>query len=168
MSTWHIMIEFSADDDIRAAVEAGTLGFRPPQWKSTTTGQRITISETVKADECKALFAASWQAVERLRKHLHTTAKPLSVTIYSEGETEPSPDLVGLTEAAARLGVTRQRALQLSKTRAFPRPLAQLAAGPVFSRREIDNFGARRDARNGKFTDQGRPAARAHLTPDRR
>lgn len=48
-------------------------------------------------------------------------------------------NLVGLTEVAELLGVSRQRAHQLTRTPIpkFPKPLARLASGPVWTRRDV-------------------------------
>jgi hypothetical protein len=166
MLRWQVLVDFGVDETVRDAVEGRALGFGVPQWRRTPTGDRVVISQIVDAEDSKRLFEASWRIVEKLRHQLRTTAAPLAITIYPEGQTPPTPDIVGLTEVGELLGVTRQRALQLSKTRDFPRPVARLAAGVVYLRRDIDNFGARRDARRGVFASRGRPAAHTHLTPN--
>jgi hypothetical protein len=50
------------------------------------------------------------------------------------------PPFAGITEVAEILGVTRQRAHQLSQTTEFPKPIVTLAAGPVWNRHAIDRF----------------------------
>ncbi len=57
----------------------------------------------------------------------------------------PQPqDLIGYVEIAEILGVTRQRARELATTNPdFPRPLAQLAASPVYTRPSVTAFAAR-------------------------
>lgn len=49
-------------------------------------------------------------------------------------------DLVGVAEIADMLGVTRTRVTQLAKTYGFPEPVARLAAGPVWQRRDIEEW----------------------------
>lgn len=51
----------------------------------------------------------------------------------------PEP-LMGLTEIAELLGVTRQRAHQLAATYGFPEPLARLAVGPIWSRKDVERW----------------------------
>lgn len=46
------------------------------------------------------------------------------------------PRLVGVREIAKLLGVTRQRADQLSRTKGFPEPVAELATGRIWYRAE--------------------------------
>lgn len=48
--------------------------------------------------------------------------------------------LMGLTEIANFLGVSRQRAHQLSKSDGFPEPAAVLAAGPVWETTAVENW----------------------------
>jgi len=57
----------------------------------------------------------------------------------------PQPqDLVGYVEIAEILGVSRQRARELATTNPdFPRPLAQLAASPVYTLPSVTAFAAR-------------------------
>ena len=52
----------------------------------------------------------------------------------------PSPELIGLSEIAAILGVSKQRVGQLRARADFPVPVAELAAGPVWHREMLDRF----------------------------
>ncbi len=49
-------------------------------------------------------------------------------------------ELVGVAEIADMLGVTRQRVHQLTKTAEFPRPLAELSAGVIWDRAEVERW----------------------------
>ncbi len=49
-------------------------------------------------------------------------------------------ELVGVSEVAELLGVTRQRAHTLAAGPTFPQPVARLAAGPVWTRTSISHF----------------------------
>lgn len=51
--------------------------------------------------------------------------------------------LAGLSEIAQRLGVTRQRAQELSRTDGFPPPLDELRMGPVWDHSTIDHWAQR-------------------------
>lgn len=54
---------------------------------------------------------------------------------------EPSfPDVVGISEIADSLGVTKQRASQLARTQTFPLPVAELASGPVWLEPNVRQF----------------------------
>jgi hypothetical protein len=65
---------------------------------------------------------------------------PEGISCYRSGGREPVPELVGLSEVAGILGVTRQRVAQLAKQPEFPLPVAKLAMGPVFSTRSVRRF----------------------------
>ena len=58
--------------------------------------------------------------------------------------------LMGVLEAAWCLGVSRQRASQLSYRPDFPLPLAELAMGPVWLADDIEQYAADRDRRSGR------------------
>lgn len=52
---------------------------------------------------------------------------------------EPSPELLGASDVARLLGVSRQRVYQLLEERAdFPRPAAALARGSVWRRHDVE------------------------------
>lgn len=49
------------------------------------------------------------------------------------------PDhLMGLTEIAEMLGVSRQRVHQLAKANDFPAPVARLSAGTIWERVDVE------------------------------
>jgi predicted DNA-binding transcriptional regulator AlpA len=47
-------------------------------------------------------------------------------------------DLVGVTEIGDLLGVSRQRADQLTRTDGFPEPVAVISAGRIWRRTDVD------------------------------
>lgn len=54
---------------------------------------------------------------------------------------EPAfPELVGVTEIADMLGISRQRLAVLRQRREFPAPVAELAAGPIWRARDLSTF----------------------------
>jgi hypothetical protein len=57
-----------------------------------------------------------------------------------ENATPNFPELVGLSEIAGILGVSKQRVAQLRDREDFPKPVAELAAGPVWSRWMLERF----------------------------
>jgi hypothetical protein len=50
------------------------------------------------------------------------------------------PDLVGVAEIAASLGVSKSRASRLAGSRAFPLPIAKLSSGPVWVKATVDRW----------------------------
>ncbi|MDA8296879.1 MAG: DNA-binding protein [Actinomycetota bacterium] len=49
-------------------------------------------------------------------------------------------DLVGLTEIAAMLGVSRARAHQLAESDGFPVPVSEIAAGRIWRREDVERW----------------------------
>lgn len=50
------------------------------------------------------------------------------------------PNLLGVSELAGLLGVSRQRASELAHSTHFPRPTAELASGPVWFETNVQRF----------------------------
>jgi hypothetical protein len=59
------------------------------------------------------------------------------------------PDLLGVSEVAAALGVSRQRVSELAESDDFPPPIARLKAGPIWQRSQISRFVGNWDRRPG-------------------
>ena len=64
-----------------------------------------------------------------------------------------APELVGVAEIAEMLGVSRQRVHQLvrAKTIGFPRPVAELSAGAIWAREDVEKW-ARKTGRLPEVT----------------
>lgn len=58
-------------------------------------------------------------------------------------------NIVGLSEAAAILGVSKQRVDQLRKKDAMPEPLAVLRATPVWERSAVEQYAQERRTKPG-------------------
>jgi predicted DNA-binding transcriptional regulator AlpA len=65
---------------------------------------------------------------------------------------DPQKDLVGLTEIAEMLGVTRQRAAQLAKRDDFPEPFGVTSAGTFWLRRQVQTYDNLRQERVERYT----------------
>jgi len=74
-----------------------------------------------------------------LRRH-RLRARPISVATRPAGAVEPFPDIVGLSEIAKLLDLSKPRVSQLTKKKNFPAPIATLAMGPVFAKRAIREY----------------------------
>jgi predicted DNA-binding transcriptional regulator AlpA len=89
------------------------------------------------------------------------TVEAATVERLEAALTEPSlPGLVGTSEVAALLGVSRQRVSELSRAGHFPTPLATLASGPVWMKAAIARFAESWDRSPGR-----RPTAEPARTP---
>jgi hypothetical protein len=86
---------------------------------------------------------------EALRAARTLPAKPTGMQVYrvedwiAEQENPRPQDLVGATEAAQLLGVSRQRVGQLAERPDFPAPIARVSAGPIWTRASVHAFLAR-------------------------
>lgn len=98
-------------------------------------------------------------ALVRIRSALDEVGWPHEVrhveaTEWSEFERrldEPTyPEVVGITEIAALLGTSRQRASELARSPRFPAPLADLAAGPVWPKAVVTRFAHEWDRKPGR------------------
>jgi hypothetical protein len=89
-------------------------------------------------------------AVRGVRDALHATGIPVvgptEINVVSDTGMKaqvagPSlPRLVGIAEIARFLGVSRQRASELSRSSNFPHPMTRLAAGPVWLETSMVHF----------------------------
>ena len=70
---------------------------------------------------------------------------------YFDRELDQEPETyLGVTEVARELHVSRQRVAELRRTDAFPAPIAELAAGPVWRGSTLKRFIAEWERRPGR------------------
>lgn len=80
----------------------------------------------------------------------------LAVEAQTEAEHERKadaptlPELVGASEVAGMLGVSRQRVYRLREHSSFPAPLVEVAMGPLWDARAVQAFAAEWDRRPGR------------------
>lgn len=75
-------------------------------------------------------------------------------------DTVATVDVVGITEIAQMLGVSRPRASQLTETKGFPPPAARLSMGPIWRRSAIEKWVEKTGPRK-----PGRPPSRKGKRP---
>jgi len=82
------------------------------------------------------------RAIEEVGLHLPLEALHVQTDAALEREisTPNFPELVGLSEIAEILHVSRQRVFQLRERPDFPKPVAELRLGPVWSLPMLDRF----------------------------
>lgn len=87
------------------------------------------------------------QAADKALKNARAfPAKPTRIEVqdmddWMAEQRRPRPqNLVGVSETAELLGVTRQRVVQLADRPDFPAPISRLSAGPVWARVSIEAF----------------------------
>ena len=116
------------------------------------------INATVSVDAATNILTASYEVTaQSLRQAIDETlriaralpAKPTSLQVLPldewmrEQEAPRRQDLVGATEAAQLLGVSRQRVGQLAERPDFPAPIARISAGPIWTRASVVAFNER-------------------------
>jgi hypothetical protein len=65
-------------------------------------------------------------------------------------ETPTFPNVLGVSELSRLLGVSRQRASELARSKHFPKPFAELAAGPIWLEPTISRFVREWERRPGR------------------
>jgi hypothetical protein len=131
------------------------------------------INATLSVDAATKVLTASYEVTaQTLRQAIDQAlqiaralpAKPTSLRVLPlddwmrEQEAPGRQDLVGSTEAARLLGVSRQRVGQLAERPDFPAPIARISAGPIWTRASVVAFNERWGR---KITGRPRKAASA-------
>lgn len=110
---------------------------------SRSIGAMIAVSSADLASAAKLADAIIRTAMRRsgIRITSMIESHAIEWTRFEETLSQPPvPELVGATEAAALLGVSRQRFHEIRRTLDFPAPLTEVAATPLWTRAGIDEF----------------------------
>ena len=125
-------------------------------------GGRIGVTMSMEASTDRQAFDRAHRVVRHVLGARCTVvdARVQSVEeLERELEAPAVPALAGISEVAEVLGVSRQRASELSRSDGFPKPVANLAAGPVWLRSAIVSFAESWERRPGRPRIGGRLAA---------
>lgn len=152
MTEWSVAIEAAAGadagdetvevDDLWRLVDALT-GHGPAVGGG---GNRYDVQFSVDAAD---IGAAMTKALRLWRRAVAAAGLPtwpivrselLTATEQAADLARPEPELVGVSEIAGLLGTTRNRAWQVTRKTDFPRPLANLAGGPVWALPMVARF----------------------------
>jgi len=108
---------------------------------------RYSIRLTVQASDIPGALAEATSRVSAAVTKAGLPSWPfVQATVLSADEldrdlTQPGlPAFLGVAELAQRLGVTRQRASDLAKSSSFPRPIANLASGPIWAEPNVTRY----------------------------
>lgn len=102
--------------------------------------------EVILSVEASSAAAAIDRAGDMIARDLAIAGDLLAAEAMTEAEAdrrldEPAfPELVGVSEVAELLGVSRQRVHVLRERPEFPAPVAILAAGPIWRRGDLSTF----------------------------
>lgn len=141
-------------DDILDTLEpyAGALTIHPLSLRVRLNVEAPTLDQA--ATSALEVFKRAFPSEEAIRFEAQTVED-----LEKQLAESNAPELLGVTELARALGVTRTRASQFTRHGTFPPPAAILAAGPVWYRRTVARFLANWDRRPGRRTGSRRTAA---------
>lgn len=174
MSLWNVTVEVAGEEpgpapevfeelldvllDLLAPFDAVLLGpAEEPADGRVRYGADLTI-DAYDAGE------AVTRAVNVLEEYATKAGLPIWPVVRVEAKSEaeldaelsrPTPALVGVTELAAMVGVSRQRASALARQVSFPQPVAELATGPVWLEPDVRRFVAEWPRRPGRPKNTG-------------
>jgi hypothetical protein len=111
--------------------------------EASAAGQHWSARVVVPGDEPLVPVHSAEQAAVYGRKLVLDAAGQVGLPDWPIVRTEVVPGLLGAQEAAAALGVSRQRFHQLRQSGRFPVPVTELSSGPVWSRSMVESFAGR-------------------------
>lgn len=150
MTEWWAQVTYPsiANGEIDDAAATAMAGALPGFGIVTATPAHTIIEMTLNADSLSTATAAALAAAADAWAARHGDsaheAAGLRVITAAERDRElahPDPiDLVGVTEIADRLGVTRQRASAITERADFPKPIGTARAGRYWTAESVDRF----------------------------
>lgn len=134
------------EEDLFSIAEMGGVAVGRPGERHLETAMTI---QAARPEEAARI------ASQRVTERIAGTVVALEAMTVEEADrrNETQSVLVGVSEIAKMLGLTRQRVSALSKRADFPSPLATLASGPVWRAGDLTTFAA------GWRRSPGRPRA---------
>lgn len=142
-----------------AAVTSGARNGRRYGARFCVTGENpvSAVGEALRVfrEAAERVGLPPWPAVE---VQLQTMAE-----LERQNRLPTLPEMVGVSEVAELLGVTRQRASALARSPSFPHPIVELKSGPIWDRGAVDRFvetWARRPGRSPAAARRGANARR--------
>ncbi|QNJ96567.1 hypothetical protein HZU40_34150 (plasmid) [Mycolicibacterium fluoranthenivorans] len=163
--TWTTQLTYTAagltDEDTAALAEA--LGGADIAYAA----DRLQVNLEVEASTLEEAAASTLRTAAAATGLLKPTRlRVLPTPEFLDETAHPEPmnlDLIGITEIAAELGVSRQRAGQLADDPDFPAPVVQPASGRLYTRASVKAFQQRwtatRNPRGGRRRRQPTPTA---------
>jgi hypothetical protein len=150
MRDWSVTVNWDTNDeateDLLEAFAAigGAAGGLPGR-------RRIDASMTITAKDPMDAAAQALAKMNRVAEGKVASVEVATTEEFDRRLAEPSfPELVGMVEIAALLGVSRQRAHVLRTQKVFPAPVANLASGSVWRRADLTRFEAEWTRRPGR------------------
>jgi hypothetical protein len=146
---WAVTVEAAVDGPLSASAIDDLYDFLAPYGGALAVDDR-SIQATLTVSDADDSFDAAYRGRDLLMKGLDQVGLEPRGWLMVEAITadeqdrrlaEPTvPELVGVSEVAQLLNVSRQRASELARGANFPTPVARLASGPVWARITLDRF----------------------------
>jgi predicted DNA-binding transcriptional regulator AlpA len=104
----------------------------------------------LEAGDVATAAAQGSRVFQRALRRADVRARIAYLEVGSGMDDDEEPALVGATDVARMIGVSRQRVYQLAATVAFPRAVAQLARGAMWRRADVEGWIAVRAAQTAR------------------
>lgn len=161
MDIWHASIGFTAKpmsednifDTLDELAEYGAAMGISSDYTSAHVTMTIRAADPISAAKKALNVIGNVQAIEKVSVEDVRVVTP--ERFDAENAKPIFPPVVGYAEIAQMIGVSRQRARQLSNTPKFPHPVIETAQGPLYNQRAIELWAETRR------TKPGRPALAA-------
>ncbi|MCX5119902.1 hypothetical protein OG992_22220 [Micromonospora sp. NBC_00362] len=104
------------------------------------SGPTIILSREIECNGPHEAIVGAWALILKIRQEVGPDHAVITVLTHPEGVPELLPPVMTLSEIGKALGVSRQRAQQLSRQKGFPRRLFGTPSGPVFASSDIYRY----------------------------
>jgi hypothetical protein len=118
----------------------------------------VAVRFTLAARDAEAAFREALLTFREVLPELEPVAIDVQSVVEQERQLAASnvPELLGVSEVAEALGVSKQRVAELSESGSFPAPIVRLRAGPIWERSAIARFLSQWPRRPGRPARGGR------------
>lgn len=151
VNDWLIKIECEGAPSILAALHAvaDKLKLTVVELKRDS-GPTILITRRFRATFPDQFGIDMWSLDSEIRGKVGSDYRPIAIVAHPESETEPIPPIMSISEISKMLGVSRQRAQQLSRQPDFPQPIARTSNGPIYAISDIARYHHTRARKKGQ------------------
>ncbi|SPM37683.1 hypothetical protein MRAB57_5532 [Mycobacterium rhizamassiliense] len=162
--TWTAQLTYTAAALTPDETAALSRGLGPADVSYDARSGRLQITLEVEADSLEAATDTGLRAADTTGLLL----TPIRLLVQSTADFAAHPealnlDLIGITEIAGELGVSRQRAGKLADDPDFPAPVVHCAAGRFYTRASVqafhDRWAVARNPRGGRRRRLPEPSA---------